>query len=85
MGKRLNLYEFRDNGEDDGYRIYTDEGYVLCNRCQTRMDFREDMDERISYYICPKCKFIEIDEYYDDDDYEDDYELYWPEDDDEDE
>lgn len=63
----MNIFKFRDNGEDDGYREYTDDGYCLCNRCKTVMMFREDMDVMVSYYECPKCGFIEIDEYYDED------------------
>lgn len=84
MRGKLDLHKYEQNGEDTGYRNYTKDGKVLCNRCNTPMDFREDMDERIGYYICPKCDFIEIDEYYDDTE-DEDYELYWPDDEEEDE
>ena len=78
MGK-LNIFKYLTSGEDDGRRICQD-GYCLCNRCRTVMQPEEDMDEMVSYYICPKCKFIEIQEYYEDDE-DEDYELYWSSDD----
>lgn len=77
------IFKFRDNGEDDGSREYDNEGYCLCNRCRTRMMFWEDMDLNVSYYKCPKCGFIEIDEYYDDgdsDEYDEYYDAFIPDD-----
>lgn len=56
------IFKYKD--EDDGTRIYTNDGCVLCNRCNAVMQFMEDMDEMVSYYYCPECEFIEIDEYY---------------------
>jgi len=58
------IFKFLNTGEDDGTRIYTNDGHILCNRCNAVMQFMEDMDEMVSYYYCPKCEFIEIDEYY---------------------
>lgn len=85
---RSRLLRFYDSGEDDGSRTYDDDGYVLCERCGTRMNFKEDFDVEngIAYYECPKCKFIEIEEFYDDENdisYEEEYYRNYNPDDDE--
>ena len=74
---RFNVFKFRENGEDDGTRRYDDNGYIICNRCGTRMNGRYSPKDGVDYFICPKCKFIEIDSYDDEAD-DEDYELYWP-------
>lgn len=70
MGRRKSndILRFYESGEDDGSRIYDNDGRVLCNRCGTRMKYLEDTDVNCSYCECPKCGFIEIEEFYDDDD-----------------
>lgn len=79
MARRKNndILRFYNSGEDDGYRKYNDDGACLCNRCNTIMQPMEDMDVNCSYYECPKCGFIEIDEFYDDRDPEDYKGIGW--------
>lgn len=78
--ERFDVFRFRDSGEDDGRRMEDEKGYLICNRCRTRMHISYNEEEGVEYGICPKCGFIEIQHYdyeYDENDAED-YELYWP-------
>lgn len=83
---RGGIFKFHDSGEDDGIREYDDEGYLVCNRCGTRMHFWYDEDSGVDYAECPSCGFIEI-ESYDDESNPDDteYDDYYPNNDDDDE
>ena len=82
---RSMIFRFHDSGEDDGTRIYADNGHLLCNRCNSKMRYEYDPDEGVDYAECPNCGFIEITSYDDDDDPEnDDYGTYWHTDDDDD-
>ena len=85
MSKYSSLRRYFED-EDDGTRIYDDEMHLLCNKCGAIMQYEYDPEEDIDYFRCPACDHLELDSYNDgeDDVADSDYELYWPEEDDED-
>lgn len=90
MGKR-NLFRYEQSGEDDGRRHYLPDGNLTCNRCGAVMKYKEDDDEGVGYYLCPKCRFIEVDEIFAETEEKEfllneqlaEYEQYWTNTDDE--
>ena len=82
LENRGGIFRFHDSGEDDGTRLYDKDMVLVCDRCRTRMKYLYDEEQNVDYAQCPKCGFIEIEDYNDDPE-DTDYETYWPDSDEE--